>query len=97
MNNIKVFVLMAGLMALFLALGCAPAARRTVTAGSTATKHPVEPPAALVAAVSRAPATHPMPVWTIGYCVPKRSQAAVWSPLTPAPRAGAGRSGRSSR
>ena len=36
-------------LALLLALGCAPAARRTVTAGSTATKHPVEPPAALVA------------------------------------------------
>jgi Flp pilus assembly protein TadD len=35
-------------LALFLALGCAPAARRTVTAGSRMTKHPVEPPAALL-------------------------------------------------
>jgi Flp pilus assembly protein TadD len=35
-------------LALFLALGCASTARRTVTAGSTTTNGPVEPPAALV-------------------------------------------------
>ncbi len=35
-------------LGVFLVLGCAPAARRTVTAGSTITKHPVETPAALV-------------------------------------------------
>jgi Flp pilus assembly protein TadD len=35
-------------LALFLVLGCAPAARRTAKAGSTTTKPPVEPPALLV-------------------------------------------------
>jgi Flp pilus assembly protein TadD len=35
-------------LALFLTLGCAPAARRRVTAGSTMTKQPVAPSAALV-------------------------------------------------
>ncbi len=37
------------------------------------------PPAALVADVSRAPATQPIPVCTIGYCTPNRSHAAVCS------------------
>ena len=37
------------------------------------------PPAALVAAVSRAPATHPMPVCMIGYSTPNSSQARVCS------------------
>ncbi len=38
-----------------------------------------KPPAALVAAVNRAPATHPMPVWMIGYSTPKSSHARVCS------------------
>ena len=35
------------------------------------------PPASLVAAVSRAPATQPMPVCTIGYRTPNSSHAAA--------------------
>jgi hypothetical protein len=37
------------------------------------------PPAALVAAVSDAPDTHPIPVWTIGYRQPVSSQNRVRS------------------
>src|SRR5256885_14747094 len=35
-------------LALFLVVGCAPAARRTAKAGSTTTKAPVQPPSAFV-------------------------------------------------
>jgi Flp pilus assembly protein TadD len=52
-------------VALFLAVGCAPAARRPVTAGSTTTKPPVEAPAALVDVKQEAGSftiTRPVPV-----------------------------------
>src|SRR5262245_31570967 len=44
----------------------------------TAARMP-NPPASLVAAVSEAPETQPMPVWTTGSRQPTRSQNRVWS------------------
>ena len=65
--------------------GASVAERTSSTAATISSKPRVaaartpNPPAAEVAAVSRGPATQPMPVWTTGWRTPTRSQKRVWS------------------